>query len=80
MSGQSIAASGGETALAIVCGGGTLPFALADAVLRRGRKVVLFPLRGWADPQRVLDYPHYWLRLGQASRFLRIAQGGCLSV
>jgi DUF1009 family protein len=81
MSGQSIAASGGETALAIVCGGGTLPFALADAVLRRGRKVVLFPLRGWADPQRVLDYPHYWLRLGQASRFLRIAgEHGCREI
>jgi UDP-2,3-diacylglucosamine hydrolase len=81
MSGQPLAASGGETALAIVCGGGTLPFALADAVMRRGRKVVLFPLRSWADPQRVLDYPHHWLRLGQLSPLLRIAaEHGCREI
>jgi UDP-2,3-diacylglucosamine hydrolase len=81
MNTQPLAASGGETALAIVCGGGTLPFALADAVMRRGRKVVLFPLHGWADPQRVLAYPHHWLRLGQASRFMRIAsEHGCREI
>lgn len=81
MNRQPLAASGGETALAIVCGGGTLPFALADAVMRRGRKVVLFPLHGWADPQRVLAYPHHWLRLGQASRFMRIAsEHGCREI
>ena len=81
MSGQPLAASDGESALAIVCGGGTLPFALADAVIRRGRKVVLFPLRGWADPQHVLNYPHHWLRLGQLSRFMRIAgEHGCREI
>ena len=36
--------------LAIICGGGSLPFAVADAVAPAGRRVVLFPLRGWADP------------------------------
>jgi DUF1009 family protein len=81
VSGQQRAASNGETALAIICGGGSLPFALADAAMRRGRKVVLFPLRGWADPQRVVDYPHHWLRLGQASRFMRIATAqGCRDI
>jgi len=81
MSGQQRSASNGETALAIICGGGSLPFALADAAMRRGRKVVLFPLRGWADPQRVADYPHHWLRLGQASRFIRIATAqGCREI
>jgi hypothetical protein len=61
-----------------VCGGGSLPFALADAAARRGRQVVLFPLRGWADPQRVLDYPHHWVWMGQWSRFMRIAAAhGC---
>jgi hypothetical protein len=78
MSKPSPSASKDETALAIVCGGGSLPFALADAAMRRGRKVVLFPLRGWADPQRVLDYPHHWLRIGQWNRFMRIATAhGC---
>src|SRR4029079_7745100 len=78
---QPLAAAGGETGLAIVCGGGTLPFALADAVMRRGRKVVLFPLRGWADPKRVVEYPHHWLRLGRPSRLLRIArEHGCREI
>src|SRR5437868_13896147 len=61
------------SALAIVCGAGSLPFALADAAVRRGRRVVLFALRGWADPQRVAAYPHHWTWMGQFDRFLRIA-------
>lgn len=67
------AASNGEPSLAIICGGGTLPFALADAAVRRGRRVVLFALREWADPKRVAAYPHHWTWLGEFGRFLRIA-------
>ena len=70
-----------ETALAIICGGGTLPFALADAAIQRGRRVVLFALREWADPQRVAAYPHHWTWIGQFGRFLRTAeQEGCRDV
>jgi UDP-2,3-diacylglucosamine hydrolase len=32
--------------LAVICGGGSLPFAVADAVGKRGRRVVLFAIRG----------------------------------
>jgi DUF1009 family protein len=68
-------------ALAIICGGGTLPFALADAAMRRGRRVVLFALREWADPQRVAAYPHHWTWAGQFGRFQRIAaKEGCRDV
>ena len=75
------AAPSGEPALAIICGGGSLPFALADAALRRGRRVVLFALRGWADPQRVAAYPHHWSWMGQFGRFMRIAAAeGCRDV
>jgi len=71
----------GDAALAIICGGGSLPFALADAAARRGRRVVLFPLRGWADPERVAAYPHHWSWMGQFGRFMRIAaQEGCRDV
>jgi len=64
--------------LAVICGGGTLPYAVADAVLRRGRKVFLLPIRGWADPAAVGRYPHAWLSVGQAGRFLTLARGaGC---
>jgi UDP-2,3-diacylglucosamine hydrolase len=73
-------AQGGDP-LAIICGGGSLPFALAEAAARRGRRVVLFALRGWADPQRVGDYPHHWSWMGQFGRFIRIAaKEGCRDV
>ena len=74
-------ASSGEGPLAIICGGGSLPFALADAAARHGRRVVLFALREWADPQRVAAYRHHWTRIGQFGRFLRIAADeGCRDV
>lgn len=67
--------------LAIICGGGSLPFAIADSVQRRGRKVVLFAVHGWADPQRVAAYAHYWAPLGSFGRFCRIArEHGCRDV
>jgi UDP-2,3-diacylglucosamine hydrolase len=67
--------------LAVICGGGTLPFAVADAVGKRGRRVVLFAIRGWADPQRVAAYPHHWASFGQFGWFCRAAQReGCRDV
>ena len=59
----------GEGPLAIICGGGALPFAVADAVMRRGRSVVLFPVRGWVDPKAVAPYPHHFIELGRYGRF-----------
>src|SRR5262249_37904337 len=70
-----------DSPLAIICGGGSLPFAVADAVGRRGRRVVLFAIRGWADPQRVASYPHHWAALGQFGWFCRMARReGCRDV
>jgi hypothetical protein len=60
--------------LAIICGGGVLPFVVADAAIKRGRRVVLFPLRGFADAARVAAYPHHWAYIGQVARFMRIAR------
>lgn len=59
--------------LGIISGGGALPFAVADAVLRSGREVVLFPITGAADASRVASYPHRWVKLGQFGRFRRLA-------
>jgi DUF1009 family protein len=68
----------GEGPLAIVCGGGSLPLAVADLVAARGRRVVLFPLQGFADAAAVARYPHHWLRLGETARLRRVAQAeGC---
>src|SRR5690242_9789004 len=64
--------------LAIVCGGGSLPLTIADLVAKRGRKVVLFPLHGAADPADFVNRPHQWLYVGQAGRFVRLARAaGC---
>ncbi len=73
------AADGGP--LAIICGGGSLPFAVADAVRKRGRRVVLFAIRGWADAKRLEAYPHHWAALGQFGAFCRLARReGCRDV
>lgn len=63
----------GNGPLGIISGGGALPFAVADAVLRSGREVVLFPIAGAADANRVASYPHRWVKLGQFGRFRRLA-------
>src|SRR5947209_20297494 len=67
--------------LAVIAGGGTIPLAVADAAMRRGRRVVMFAVRGWADPAAIERYPHHWIALVQAGRFLRLARAeGCRDV
>ena len=66
------ARSGGP--LAVICGGGSFPGALADAVVARGRRPVMFGIRGWADPNVVERYAHHWIAIGQAGRFFRLAK------
>jgi UDP-2,3-diacylglucosamine hydrolase len=64
--------------LAIVCGGGSLPAAVAEAVARSGRRPVMFGIKGWAEPDIVERYAHRWIALGQLGRLLRLARlEGC---
>lgn len=71
-------ASEAQSPLAIVAGGGTLPFAVADAVIGSGRKVVLFPVKGAADPSRVDSYVHRWIGVTQfRTLFALLRQEGC---
>ena len=70
-----------DAPLAVICGGGSLPFAVADAVTKRGRRVVLFRdsrLGGSATCGRLSA------SLGQARRlgwFCRVARHeGCRDV
>jgi DUF1009 family protein len=68
----------GEGPLAIICGGGSLPFAVADAAKQRGRGVLLFALRGSADAERVAGYRHHWVAVSQVGTVCRLARGaGC---
>jgi DUF1009 family protein len=74
-------AAGEQSPLALVCGGGTLPLAVADIVAARGRKVVLFPMRGAADPGDFAGRPHHWMYLGQLGKFFRLARSaGCRDI
>jgi hypothetical protein len=64
--------------LALVCGGGTLPLAVADIVSKRGRKVLLFPLQGIAKPEDYANRPHTWVRVAKFGKFERAAHAaGC---
>jgi DUF1009 family protein len=67
-------ANAGPEPVAIICGGGSFPGAVADAIERRGRRPVMFAVRGWADPKVVERYTHYWIAIGQAGRLFRLAR------
>jgi UDP-2,3-diacylglucosamine hydrolase len=60
--------------LAIICGGGSFPGAVADAVAARGRRPVMFGIKGWADAAVIGRYSHHWIAIGQAGRFFRLAK------
>lgn len=49
--------------LGIVAGSGAFPAAVAEAVRAQGREVVVFLIRGFADPA-LERYEHHWFRLG----------------
>ena len=67
------APAGGE-ALAIICGGGSFPGAVAEVVARHGRRPVMFGIRGWAEAAVIERYAHHWIAIGQAGRFFRLAR------
>jgi UDP-2,3-diacylglucosamine hydrolase len=70
-----------EGPLALICGGGSLPLAVADFVAKRGRKVLLFPLRGFANPADFSGRAPEWVGLGQFGKFYGAAQvSGCRDV
>jgi len=74
-------AAGEKGPLAMLCGGGSLPVAVADKVVAGGRSVLLFPFRGAAEGTAVERFPHHWVHIGQIGKFLRLARAaGCHDV
>jgi DUF1009 family protein len=74
-------ASGQQSPLAMICGGGSLPLAVADFVSGRGREVVLFPMRGAAEGTAFGQFAHHWIYIGQVGKFIRLARAaGCRDV
>jgi DUF1009 family protein len=71
-------AAGQQSPLALICGGGSLPLAVADYVEARGRQVLLFPLQGVARPEDYAKRPHTWIRIAKFGVFARAARAaGC---
>lgn len=69
------------TPIAILCGGGAIPFAVADTLKTQGRPFVLFGIIGVTDAARIAGYRHHWIGLGQVGRFERIARSeGCREI
>src|SRR5258708_17086736 len=66
--------TGGQEPVALICGGGSFPGAVAEAIERRGRRPVMFAVRGWADPKVVERYTHHWIAIGQPGRLFRLAR------
>ena len=73
--------TGSDSPIGIICGAGSLPGAVAEAAVRRGRPVFLMGIEGWAEPRIISSYPHCWIRLGQFGRARRLAQAaGCRDI
>lgn len=60
--------------LAMICGGGSLPLAVAEKVTTHGRPVVLFMLRGAPAGGSIERFPHHWIHIGQIGKFLRLTR------
>ncbi|MDX6805463.1 LpxI family protein [Terrihabitans rhizophilus] len=63
-----------EAPLAILCGAGAFPLAVAEEVRRTGRPVFLIGILGSSDPA-IEHHPHAWARLGQFGRLVELARG-----
>ncbi|MBX6425861.1 MAG: UDP-2,3-diacylglucosamine diphosphatase LpxI [Variibacter sp.] len=74
-------AAGDAGPVAIICGGGPLPAAVAEAAVRAGRDVYLLAIEGWADAAAVGRFRHDWIKLGQFGRIRRLMRAqGCRDV
>ncbi len=58
--------------IGLIAGGGALPFAVADALISRGRRPVLFAIKGTCDADAVKRYAHHWIAIGQFGRLFRL--------
>jgi DUF1009 family protein len=75
---MNTATAAGQSPLALICGAGSLPLAVADYVAARGRPVLLFPLQGIARPEDYANRPHTWVRLAMFGAFAHVARAaGC---
>jgi DUF1009 family protein len=61
-----------QSPVALIAGGGALPFAVAASLKSRGIESVILAVRGFCDPARVAAYRHHWVAVGQLGRLVRL--------
>jgi UDP-2,3-diacylglucosamine hydrolase len=67
-----------EAPIALVCGAGRLPLAVADRLTARGRKVLLLPLQCSARREDYAGRPHTFIRIAEVGKLRRALQNaGC---
>ena len=67
--------------IGLIAGGGVLPFAVADSLSARGVTPVLFPLKGFCDPEQVNRFRHRWVALGQFGKMMSAMRSeGCRDI
>lgn len=66
--------------LAILCGGGDFPVAVARAASQQGRDPVLVGVVGAADA-RIEAFPHFWIHMGEVGKLFRsLKQRGIVEI
>jgi DUF1009 family protein len=58
--------------IGLIAAGGVMPFAVADSLIARGVKPVLFALKGACDPVAVERFRHHWISVGQVGRAIKL--------
>ena len=61
-----------SSTVGIIAGGGAMPFAVADSLVSRDVKPVMFALKGACDPVAVERYRHHWIAVGQLGRAIKL--------
>ena len=62
----------------LIAAGGTMPFAVADSLVRRGITPVLFAIKGACDATQAERFRHHWIALGQIGRATKLLrEEGC---
>lgn len=61
--------------VAIIAGGGVLPFAVAEQLKARGIEPVFYALKGFCDPDRVKNFRHVWFPIGRFGSMMQSMRG-----
>jgi DUF1009 family protein len=64
--------------IAIIAAGGSMPFAVAEALRAKGQEPVIFGVRGLCDETAITRFRHRWIAFGKLGELLRFLKSeGC---